>query len=201
MANADLLKNYIAKHQDALQKLHTATADDFAAWVRHGVAALQGGNKILFFGNGGSAAEAQHIAAELSIKFMQDRPALAGLALTTDTSALTAAGNDYGFDHIFARQIAALGQKGDMAVGYSTSGRSPNVIRALAEARQRGMVTVGLTGAKGGEMRAHCDVCLVAPSEFTSHIQEMHNILGHAFCAGLEDGLNLIPQQNSPWKN
>ncbi len=193
------LQNYIGHHQAALNELHTATSADFLRLVEIASAALRSGKKIMLFGNGGSAAEAQHIAAELSIKYMYDRPALAGIALTTDTSAITAAGNDYGFDKIFARQIEAIGQPGDVAIGYSTSGKSPNILAAFQSARQRGIATVGFTGKNGGAMKDHCDVLIIAPSALTPHIQEMHTILGHAFCAAVEDELNAVPYAKSPW--
>lgn len=194
------LARYISLHQNALDELHAKTANDFARWVDQGVQVLKSGKKILFFGNGGSAAEAQHIAAELSIKYMKERKALAALALNVDPSAVTAAGNDYGYDQIFVRQIMALGQPGDMAIGYSTSGKSPNIVKALDQARTQKMIAVGLTGTRGAEMKNHCDVCIVAPSELTPHVQEMHNILGHAFCAAIEDGLGLVSYGDSPWK-
>ncbi len=201
MASTDLfLRRYIDLHRDALDALETSCGADFLKWVELAVETLQVGGKILLFGNGGSAAEAQHIATELSIKFHNNRKPLAALALTTDSSAITAAGNDFGFDQIFSRQIAALGRAGDMAVGYSTSGNSDNVINGLIEAQKHHMATIGLTGQSGGKMPQHCDVCIKVPSPHTPHIQEMHNILGHAFCAALENDLNLIPFGDTPWK-
>lgn len=150
------------------------------------VAALRGGNKILFAGNGGSAADAQHLAAELVSRFYVDRPGLAAIALTTDTSALTAIGNDYGFDKVFSRQIDALGRAGDVFIGISTSGNSPNVLAALAESRARGLVTIGLTGQSGGKMAALCDHCLRMPSSDTPKIQEGHIVVGHIICGLVE---------------
>lgn len=146
------------------------------------IGALRRGNKILFAGNGGSAADAQHLAGELVSRFNHDRPGLPALALTTDTSVLTAIGNDYGFEHLFARQIEAVGVRGDVFIGISTSGRSPNVLRALRTAREKGLVTVGFTGRGGGDMPALCDHCLHVPADATPRIQEGHISLGHTLC-------------------
>ena len=143
--------------------------------------ALAGNNKILLAGNGGSAADAQHIAAELTGRFRREREGLPAIALTTDTSALTAIGNDYGFEQIFARQIEALGCKDDLFIAISTSGNSPNIIKALEVAKKQGCKSVGLSGNKGGKMRALCDVCIVVPSNDTARIQEMHTLIGHIF--------------------
>jgi D-sedoheptulose 7-phosphate isomerase len=150
------------------------------------VKALRDGNKILLAGNGGSAADAQHLAAELVSRFYFDRPGLAAVALTTDTSALTAIGNDYGFERLFARQVDALGRKGDVFIGLSTSGNSPNILKGLDEARLKGLVTVGLTGQGGGRMAALCDHCLRMPSSETPRIQEGHIVVGHTVCALIE---------------
>jgi D-sedoheptulose 7-phosphate isomerase len=148
--------------------------------------ALRDGNKLLLAGNGGSAADAQHLAAELVSRFYFDRPGLAAVALTTDTSALTAIGNDYGFERLFSRQVDALGRKGDVFIGLSTSGNSPNILKALDEARLKGLVTVGLTGQGGGRMAALCDHCLRMPSSETPRIQEGHIVVGHTVCALIE---------------
>ena len=150
------------------------------------------GGKLLLFGNGGSAADAQHIATELVVRYKADRPAIAAIALTTDSSALTACGNDLGFESIFARQIEALAEKHDTAMGISTSGRSPNVLAALQEAKRRGVRTVGLTGGDGGEMRGICDAIIVVPSKVTARIQEMHILIGHMLCKALEQRLGLV---------
>jgi D-sedoheptulose 7-phosphate isomerase len=157
------------------------------------VAALRRGNKILLAGNGGSAADAQHIAAELVGRFWHERAALSALALTTDTSALTAIGNDYGFDRVFARQVEALGRKGDVFFGISTSGRSRNVLNALRECRAKGIVTVGLTGQSGGDMRSLCDLCVSVPSNETPRIQEGHITIGHIICSLVEHTLFASP--------
>jgi D-sedoheptulose 7-phosphate isomerase len=150
------------------------------------VAALRDGRKILFAGNGGSAADAQHLAAELVGKLGYDRAPLAAISLTTDTSVLTAVGNDYGYDQVFERQVGAIGVAGDVLIGISTSGRSKNVLRAFAAARAKGMATIGMTGGTGGEFPALCDVCLTMPSNETQKIQEGHIVLGHIFCGLIE---------------
>jgi len=149
-------------------------------------AALRAGNKILFAGNGGSAADAQHLAGELVSRLNFDRPGLAAFALTTDSSVLTAIGNDYGYEKLFARQLNAVGVKGDVFFAISTSGRSPNVMRALEEGRRKGLVTVGLTGQGGGDMPPLCDYCIRVPSSETPKIQEGHIMLGHIICGLIE---------------
>jgi D-sedoheptulose 7-phosphate isomerase len=156
-----------------------AISDDIAA-------ALRQGGKLLIAGNGGSAADAQHIAAEFVSRMNYDRAPLAAIALTTDSSALTATGNDYGFVHVFARQVQALGRPGDVLLGISTSGRSPNVLLALQAARERGLVTHGFAGAEGGPMAAQCDRLLRAPSSTTAIIQQIHIIAAHIVCSLVE---------------
>ena len=148
---------------------------------------LKNGNKILLFGNGGSAADAQHIAAELSGRYKSERRGLSGIALTTDTSVLTAVGNDFGFDKIYERQVEALARPGDLLIGISTSGHSKNVIRALSLGRNMGCKTIGLSGRDGGMMGEFCDVNLVVPSEDTPRIQEMHIMIGHIICQAIDD--------------
>jgi D-sedoheptulose 7-phosphate isomerase len=150
------------------------------------VACLQAGGKILLAGNGGSAADAQHIAAELVGRFAMERPSLAAIALTTDTSVLTSIGNDHGFEQIFARQVQAHGRRGDVFIAYSTSGSSPNILLALDEARRRGLICVGLTGNRDGPMGAYCDYCLAVPAGDTPRIQEAHLVLGHLLCGLVE---------------
>jgi D-sedoheptulose 7-phosphate isomerase len=153
------------------------------------VESLRRAGKVLFAGNGGSAADAQHMAGEFVSRFAFDRPGLPALALTTDTSILTAIGNDYGFEQVFARQVQALGRRGDVLVAYSTSGRSPNILRALGTARATGLVTIGLTGSRGGPMVGLCDHLLQVPSAETPKIQEGHLILGHILCGLVERAL------------
>jgi D-sedoheptulose 7-phosphate isomerase len=143
---------------------------------------LKSGHKVLFFGNGGSAADAQHLAAELVGRFGPDRSALPGISLSTDTSILTALGNDYGYEKVFSRQIEALGQSGDAAIGISTSGNSPSVLGALDAARTRGLFTIGFTGESGGKMTGRADVLFRVPSKQTPRIQETHLLLGHILC-------------------
>ena len=153
------------------------------------IACIQSGGKILLAGNGGSAADAQHIAGELVSRFAFDRPGLSAIALTTDTSILTAIGNDYGYDALFARQIQAHGNKGDVFIGYSTSGKSSNILHAFEEASSRGLVCIGLTGDRGGPMRKLCDYLLEVPSDDTPKIQEGHLVLGHILCGLVENEL------------
>ena len=153
------------------------------------IAALRADNKILFAGNGGSAADAQHLAGELVSRFSYDRPGLAAFALTTDTSILTAIGNDYGYEHLFARQVEAVGRKGDVFVGISTSGNSSNILAGLRTARERGLVTIGLTGRSGGQMVDACDLCIRVPAEATPKIQECHIAIGHIICGLIESSL------------
>jgi D-sedoheptulose 7-phosphate isomerase len=143
---------------------------------------LEDGGKVLFFGNGGSAADAQHLAAEFVGRFVRDRLPLAGIALTTDTSALTAIGNDYGFEHIYSRQVQALGRLGDVALGISTSGQSGNVLAGIEAARERGLKTIGLTGANGGRLASIVDIPIIVPSTSTARIQECHMAIGHILC-------------------
>lgn len=179
------LANFQAMAADA------ALADQVVAAVRMCTAALRTGNRLLFAGNGGSAADAQHWAGELVSRFYYDRPGLAAIALTTDTSILTAIGNDYGYDYVFARQVEALGQAGDVLLAISTSGRSKNIVRAIDAARQRDLRVIGFTGngEGGGEMAASCDLCFRVPSTETPRIQEGHEFLGHTICALIEAGM------------
>jgi D-sedoheptulose 7-phosphate isomerase len=157
------------------------------------IAALRAGNKILLIGNGGSAADAQHIAAEIIGRYKQDRPAYAALALTTDTSALTAIANDYGFEQVFARQIEGLGQRGDVLLAISTSGRSANIVAALRTARARGLVTIGFTGSKGQSLGVLCDHLLVSPSDDTPVIQQIHLTVAHGICDQIEQSMMREP--------
>ena len=147
------------------------------------------GNKTLIAGNGGSAADSQHIAGEFVSKFYFDRPGLASIALTTDTSIITAIGNDYGYEKLFSRQIQANGNKGDLFIGISTSGNSKNIIESLKECKDKGIITVGLTGLKGGQMADICDYCIKIPSNETPRVQESHILIGHIICAVVEEEL------------
>jgi len=151
--------------------------------------ALHQGGQIIFAGNGGSAADAQHFAAELVGRFYLERPGLSALALNTDTSMLTAIGNDYGFKHVFSRQLEANASKGDVFISLSTSGTSENIIFAIEHCRQAEITTVGLSGNSGGMMAALCDYCITVPSDCTPRIQEAHTVIGHAICSGIEHGI------------
>jgi D-sedoheptulose 7-phosphate isomerase len=156
------------------------------------VRALQTGGKIMFCGNGGSAADCQHLAAELTGRFINDRLPLAAIALTTDTSALTCISNDYSFDEVFARQVNGLGRKGDVLIAISTSGNSRNVIRAVEEACSSGISVIGLLGCEGGGLKKLCDVSIIVPSEVTARIQEIHILIGHTLCGMIEQQLGLV---------
>ncbi len=168
------------------------------------ISALGSGHKVMLCGNGGSAADAQHIAAELTGRYgVPNRRALPALALTTDSSALTAIGNDLGFERVFARQIEALGQPGDVLVAISTSGHSPNVIAAVDSARSKGIKTIGLLGRDGGNLRTQVDCPIVIPSHDTPHIQEMHIAIGHVLCAIIDDTFEppLLPMSRNPHRH
>lgn len=181
-----------AEHLRVAQATKAQLGPSFAQAVSLCVVALKTGGKLLFFGNGGSAADAQHLATELTVRYRKDRPAIAAIALTTDSSALTATGNDLGFEHIFARQIEALGRAGDVAIGITTSGRSPNVLRAFEVARAMGLRTIAFTGGTGGDTARLADLALVVPSDVTARIQEMHIALGQMLCAAIEIELGLV---------
>jgi D-sedoheptulose 7-phosphate isomerase len=186
-------KAEFAEHHDVVRKTEAALGDAFAALVAACVPSIRGGGKLMFFGNGGSAGDAQHLATELTVRYKSDRKPIAALALTTDTSTLTAAANDIGFERVFARQIEALGKPGDVVIAISTSGKSPNVIAALRQAKTMGLVTAALGGKRGGDMAGLTDHLLVVPSDTTARIQEMHIALGHMLCGALEIELGLVP--------
>ncbi|WP_372001873.1 SIS domain-containing protein [Tistrella mobilis] len=185
----------LEEHAQVAARTRAALKQPFIRWVEMALATIRGGGKIMFFGNGGSASDAQHLATELAVRYRRDRAPIAGLALTTDSSALTAIGNDMGFDQLFARQILALGRPGDMAVGITTSGRSPNVLIGLDAARSTGITTIALTGRDGGDTLSRADLALVVPSETTARIQEMHIMLGQMLCGALEIGLGLVAEE------
>ena len=192
MANDDLLNAIFDYHRRLAEATPAAVGEPFARLLTLSAAAVRDGRKLLFFGNGGSAADAQHLATELTVRFERDRAPIAALALTTDTSTLTAVGNDLGFEALFARQIEALGRAGDVAIAITTSGRSRNVIRGLEAARAGGLTAAALAGNGGGALAGLADPLLIVPSATTSRIQEMHITLGHALCAGLERELGLV---------
>ncbi len=181
-----------AEHADVLARTHAACRDDMAQMLEIWARCSRRGGKILFFGNGGSAGDAQHLATELSVRYKSDRAPIAALALTVDTSTLTAAGNDMGFDHIFARQIEAIGRAGDVAVGISTSGQSPNVTRALEMAKKKGLYPTAFTGRDGGQLVGLATPLIIVPSETTARIQEMHILIGQILCGALEIELGLV---------
>lgn len=175
------VKGKVLEDRDLRDKIKQA-----ALWM---VDAYRSGRKVLLAGNGGSAADAQHLAGELVSRFCFDRPGIPAVALTTDTSILTAIGNDYGFDRLFDRQVQAQGVEGDIFLGISTSGNSENIIRALQYCRQAGIRTIGLTGFGGGRMKEWCDICLEVPSSETPRIQEVHILIGHMLCCIVEEKL------------
>jgi len=176
----------IGEHRDVLGAVERSLPPAIVDFATRLDAALRRGGKALVFGNGGSAADAQHFAAELTGRYARERAPLPAIALTTDTSALTAIGNDYGFAEIFARQVRALAAADDVAVGLTTSGRSENVLRALDAARERGALAVGLTGTPHASLAAHCDLVLAVPSDKTARIQEAHIVILHAVCEILD---------------
>jgi D-sedoheptulose 7-phosphate isomerase len=173
----------------AVKKRLLQQSELLAQVAEHLIEAYKAGKKMLVFGNGGSAADAQHIAAELLGKYYLHRQALPAAALTVNTSSLTAIANDYDFAQIFSRQIEALGNSGDVAVGISTSGNSPNVVEGLCAAKRRGMTTIGLTGEDGGRLKAVADYCICVPSRDTPRIQEAHILIGHILCEFVEQAL------------
>lgn len=187
----DIFTDSLEKHRKVLEATDAACRVDMAVLCKLAAQALDTGKRIFFFGNGGSAADAQHIATELSVRFIKDRRALAGIALTTDSSVLTACANDLGFDQVFARQIEAFGQPGDVALGISTSGNSPNIIVALECARRKGMIAAAFTGNGGGRLHGIADPLITVPCDETARIQEMHILLGHVLCAEIEERLGL----------
>jgi D-sedoheptulose 7-phosphate isomerase len=187
----NIFDDCFARHLQVFEATKEACSKSMEELSEKAAKALEDGKRIFFFGNGGSAADAQHLAAELSIRFIKDRRALAGIALTTDSSVLTACGNDLGFEQVFARQLEALGQSGDVALGFSTSGNSPNVVLALACAARKGMTAAAFAGRDGGRLRGIADPLIVVPSDETARIQEMHILLGHILCAEIEHRLGL----------
>jgi D-sedoheptulose 7-phosphate isomerase len=177
-----LIEHFVAESVRVKSEFFQSNATLIAETAQRMARSIKEGRKVLLFGNGGSAADAQHIAAEFVGRFIPDRIPLPALSLATDTSALTALGNDYGFDTVFSRQVQALGNAGDIAIGISTSGNSPNVLAALDAARSNSMLTIGFTGQDGGKMNGRTDVLFRVPSRMTPRIQETHITLGHVLC-------------------
>ena len=181
IAESVLVKQALADSPEAISAIREA--------ARRCVAVYQRGNKILIAGNGGSAADAQHMAAELSGRFNFDRPGIPAIALTANSSAITAIANDYGYEKVFSRQTQAYGQPGDLLVGISTSGNSPNILTAIEQCQRQEMETIGLTGSAGGKMAEACDVCIQIPSKSTPRVQECHILVVHMLCAAVEEVL------------
>jgi D-sedoheptulose 7-phosphate isomerase len=177
-----MITQLINEHIAVFQEIEQTCQQDIIQVADLCRKALASGRKILFMGNGGSAADSQHLAAELVGRFKKERRGLAAIALTTDTSILTAVGNDYGYDQIFARQVEALAVAGDVVIGLSTSGNSPNVVNAIQVGKVVGTVTVGMAGQQGGHLSDICDVCIKVPSTVTARIQEGHIFIGHLIC-------------------
>jgi len=186
----ELVKSTLEEHRQVVEKMAELESEIASAGELCGNALAQV-QRIYLCGNGGSAADAQHIAAELIGRFVNDRRALPAIALTTDTSALTAIGNDYGYDEVFSRQVEGLCREGDVLIAISTSGNSDNVLRAVDAAHRAGGSVIGLSGKSGGALDALCDVSLVVPSDVTARIQEMHIVIGHLICALVEEHLGL----------
>lgn len=184
----DYIKKEVAASAETKQKIlnDTLFLEKIAAVITACVSVYKNGRKILIAGNGGSAADAQHFAAELVGRYGFDRPSLPSLALTTDTSNLTAIGNDYGYDHVFSRQLEGMGQEGDLFIGISTSGNSQNILNAFASAKAKGITTVALTGRDGGKMAETADYTLIVPSDATPRIQESHLLIEHMICDAVE---------------
>ena len=184
------IANEFSSHLETIQAVIGHMEEDLAKASELAVNTLKQGNKVLLCGNGGSASDAQHIAAELTGRYKSERRGLPGIALTTDTSALTAISNDYGYDRVFDRQVEALANEGDLLIGISTSGNSTNVISALKLAKELGCATIGFSGRDGGKMNEVCDVNLVVPSDNTPRIQEMHILFGHTMCQIIDNELS-----------
>lgn len=186
----DYVRKHLTESRDALAAADTSEFSATLIKIADALtAALRAGGKVMLCGNGGSAADAQHIATELMGRYESEREPVAALALTTDTSALTAISNDYGFEHVFARQVRGLGKKGDVLIGLSTSGKSPNVLAALDAAREMGIVTIGFTGKKGGDLSSCCDIVLNAPSDRTPVIQQIQMTAAHIVCGLVEQAV------------
>jgi len=174
-------------HRELVQKVIETLSGDIETACKMMIDTINAGNKVLIAGNGGSAADAQHIAAELTGRFVKDRRGLPGIALTTDTSALTSIANDYGYDHVFSRQVEALARPGDLFIGISTSGNSPGILNAFKKAAEMNCKTLGFSGRDGGKMNGLCDLNIIVPSPVTARIQEMHILIGHILCKAVDD--------------
>src|ERR1700761_7940607 len=182
-----LVIDELQDHQNIIQKVISSLTGDIEAACEMIITTLKSGHKVLVAGNGGSAADAQHIAAELSGRFVKERKALPGIALTTDTSAITSIANDYGYQYVFSRQLEALAQPGDLFIGISTSGNSEGILKAFESAKKFNCKTLGFSGRDGGKMNDLCDLNIVVPSDVTARIQEMHILIGHIMCKAVDD--------------
>ena len=185
----EFITSQLEAHQQAMQKIRTELSGQIAELAELLITALKNGNKLLIMGNGGSAADAQHFAGEIVSRFRMERPGLPAIALSTDTSIITAIGNDYGFDRIFSRQVEALAAKDDIVIGISTSGNSQNIFTALEQANQKGCISVGLLGKDGGTIKGLCRLPLIVPSDDTPRVQEGHITIIHILCDLIEQGL------------
>jgi D-sedoheptulose 7-phosphate isomerase len=184
-------KDEFAEHNAVLELTQQNIYEPFKSLLKICTTCIQNGKKILFFGNGGSAGDAQHLATELVVRYRKNRAPIAAIALTTDTSALTAIGNDLGFEELFSRQIEALGNPGDVAIGITTSGKSKNVIKGFEMAKRKGLFTVAFTGNGGGELHGLANPMIIVPSKTTARIQEMHILIGQMLCDALEKELKM----------
>jgi D-sedoheptulose 7-phosphate isomerase len=183
----EMIKEELKAHKETIDRTIEVMIPQIEKASKIAIKTLKKGNKILLCDNGGSASDAQHISAELTGRYKTERKGLASIALTTDTSALTAISNDYGYDKVFSRQVEALAREGDLLIGISTSGNSANIISAFKVARELGCKTIGFSGRGGGEMYTFCDINLIVPSDDTPRIQEMHILIGHILCQAIDD--------------
>lgn len=186
MQSQEIFSRILADHKQAVEGFFAQQSADLELLAQKCTEAFKANKKIILCGNGGSASDAQHIAAEFVGRFLKDRQALPSIALTTDTSILTAVGNDYGYDYVFSRQVEALGQEGDIFIGISTSGNSGNVIKAVEAAKEKGIYAVVLSGRDGGALKEYADMNLIVPSDITAHIQETHIMALHTLCTLIE---------------
>lgn len=184
---AKLLESSILEHQEVMEEVRRKLKNEIEVIGVKCKNALNRGNTIFFMGNGGSAADSQHLAAELVGRFVKERKGLPAIALTTDTSILTAIGNDYGYEDVFRRQVEALVKENDIVIGITTSGNSTNIVKAVSRAKDTGAITIGLTGKDGGKLKEICDHCLVIPSNNTARIQEAHILIGHIICEMIDE--------------
>jgi D-sedoheptulose 7-phosphate isomerase len=182
-----MIETELLAHKEVIEKVIKLLQPDIEKACRICVQTIKEGKKILLFGNGGSAADAQHIAAELTGRYKKERRGLPGIALTTDTSALTAIGNDYEYDYIFERQVEAIANSGDLLIGISSTGNSESVLRAFDAGKLIGCTTLGLSGKGGGKMNGRCDLNVIVPSDITARVQEMHIIIGHIICQAIDN--------------